>query len=416
MKNFTIIAHIILFILVILVINSINLFADERGISSQKQQYKNSDTRTALVIGNSNYKFSPLSNPANDARNMANTLKQLGFRVISGENLTQKQMKALIFEFGDNLKQSGGVGLFYYAGHGVQVDGKNYLIPIGTNIRHEKHVELESVQVNRVLREMDIANNQMNIVILDACRNNPFARSFRSSNGGLASIDASVGTFIAYATAPGKTASDGPGSTGLYTGELIKWMKVQGLRIEDVFKKVRTAVRRKSNNLQIPWESSSLEGDFFFTLNFTQRRTEPLVKTKLKPVSSLGDTLFIQVEKFFFNKDYANSIAINKLYISKYPNSSNSPKALYYLAESYYQERKEIESLSAYVDLIDKFPESPESNTARQRLRDLNNLLKVKSGTNYKQPNQIKISPETKDIGKPATPYDLLYEKIYRNK
>lgn len=222
-----------------------------------------SQRRTALVIGNSNYKTSPLENPTNDARAMSKALKALGFDVTELLNGDRNSMIRAIRLFGDRLKK-GGVGLFYYAGHGVQVGGENYLIPINAKIEQEPDVELESVRVTRVMAEMDKASNGLNIVILDACRNNPFARSFRSLTKGLAQMQAPVGTLLAYATAPGSVAADGEGNNGLYTSELLRAMNTPGAKVEDVFKKVRRGVRKKSNGRQVPWESTSIEGDFYF--------------------------------------------------------------------------------------------------------------------------------------------------------
>jgi formylglycine-generating enzyme required for sulfatase activity len=224
-----------------------------------------SEPRLALVIGNGAYESAPLRNPVNDARAIANELIGLGFTVTEKENLDQKEMKREIQAFGQKLIK-GGVGLFYYAGHGMQVNGRNYLIPVGARIEHEKHVEYEGVDAGSVLSEMEFARNRLNIVILDACRDNPFARSFRSGIQGLASLNAPTGTLIGYATAPGSVANDGPGENGTYTAELIKAIQKPGLRIEDVFKQVRSAVRESTQGKQIPWESSSLEGDFYFKL------------------------------------------------------------------------------------------------------------------------------------------------------
>lgn len=240
--------------------------ADNRSIVPVKGGDSRSalEQRVALVIGNGAYEFSPLRNPPNDSRAIAGALRELGFEVVERENLDQKEMKKEIQLFGEKLRK-GGVGLFYFAGHGMQVNGKNYLIPVGAHIEHEKQVEYEAVDVGAVLAEMDHAGNRLNVVILDACRDNPFARSFRSTSTGLASINAPTGTLIAYATAPGSVAGDGPGENGIYTGELIKNMLVAGLKIEDVFKQVRSAVREATGGKQIPWESSSLEGDFYFT-------------------------------------------------------------------------------------------------------------------------------------------------------
>lgn len=222
-----------------------------------------SDARWALVIGNSDYEFGRLRNAGNDAEDCAAALRELGFSAVLGTNWTKRQMEEGIRQFGANLR-SGGVGLFYFAGHGLQVAGRNFLIPIGARIEKEQDVEFEAVDAGRVLAELDAAGNGLNIVILDACRNNPFARSFRSQGHGLASIDAPVGTLLAYATAPGSVASDGPGRNGTYTGELLRAMRRPGMKVEDVLKEVRGNVRRKTNGKQVPWESSSLEGDFYF--------------------------------------------------------------------------------------------------------------------------------------------------------
>lgn len=240
--------------------------ADDRGLKlrSVSEKVREPEQRVALVIGNAAYETMPLRNPVNDARSMSKVLRDLDFDVTEKENLDQKAMKKEIQTFGQKL-QKGGVGLFYFAGHGMQVNGRNYLIPVGANIEHEKQVEYEAVDVGTVLAEMDYARNRLNIVILDACRDNPFARSFRSTVQGLASMNAPSGTLIAYATAPGSVAVDGDGENGVYTGELIKAMQTPGLKIEDVFKQVRSAVRELTEGKQTPWESSSLEGDFYFT-------------------------------------------------------------------------------------------------------------------------------------------------------
>jgi hypothetical protein len=221
--------------------------------------------RIALVIGNGAYTSAPpLKNPPNDARDMSASLRTLGFDVTSGINANQKDMKRLIREFGLKLK-GGGSGLFYYAGHGVQSKGRNYLIPIDAEIQSEAEVEDSGVDASLVLNYMDDAQNGLNIVILDACRNNPFARSFRSASDGLAQVDAPTGTLIAYATAPGRVASDGTGQNGLYTSELLKQMRIPGLSATDMFMRVRAEVIKQTGNKQVPWEASSLVGSFYFS-------------------------------------------------------------------------------------------------------------------------------------------------------
>jgi hypothetical protein len=221
--------------------------------------------RLALVIGNGAYTNAPpLKNPPNDARDMAANLKTLGFDVSSGVNVSQREMKRLIREFGQKLK-AGGNGLFYYAGHGVQARGRNYIIPVDADIQSEADVEDSGVDVGLVLNYMDDAQNGLNIVILDACRNNPFSRSFRSASEGLAQVDAPTGTLIAYATAPGRVAADGAGENGLYTSELLKAMRQPGLTATDMFMQVRSEVMKRTGNKQVPWEASSLVGSFYFS-------------------------------------------------------------------------------------------------------------------------------------------------------
>lgn len=223
------------------------------------------ERRVALVIGNSAYKESPLKNPANDARAMAVKLKALGFHVIAREDATKLEMERAVADFGDALRKPDTVGLVFYAGHGMQVQGKNYLLPIDAKIATETRVRLEALDLDAILDEMAAAETRVNLVILDACRNNPFERKFRSVGGGLAQVNAPQGTLIAYATAPGKTAADGAGANGLYTSKLLDALDTPGLAVEDVFKRVRVEVAKASANAQTPWESSSLTGDFYFS-------------------------------------------------------------------------------------------------------------------------------------------------------
>jgi len=221
------------------------------------------ERRTALVIGNGSYRSAPLRNPVNDAEDMAKTLRKLGFTVIHKQNATQRDMETSIRKFGERLRK-GGVGLFYYAGHGFQVNGINYIIPLDVEIREETDVKYEAVDARRVLDAMYNAGNDLNIVILDACRDNPLARGFRSGSSGLARMDAPKGTIIAYSTSPGKLALDGKGRNSPYTAALVDYMDDPGLTIEQVFKKCRRRIVRATNGKQIPWESTSLTGDFYF--------------------------------------------------------------------------------------------------------------------------------------------------------
>jgi hypothetical protein len=221
-----------------------------------------SERRTALVIGNSAYSSAPLKNPVNDATDMAATLMKAGFSVTLKKNANHREMIELIEEFGKKLKR-GGAGLFYYAGHGFQVGGVNYLLPIGARINKEGDVRYEAVDAVRIFREMEAANNGLNIVILDACRDNPFGKSVRISSRGLAIVmNAPTGTFISYSSGTGQVARDGEGRNSPYTKALLENIAVSGLTINKVFMNVRSKLKRETG--QEPWEFSSLEGDFFF--------------------------------------------------------------------------------------------------------------------------------------------------------
>jgi formylglycine-generating enzyme required for sulfatase activity len=235
------------------------------------------EQRIALVIGNAAYSEAPLKNPVNDARAMAAVLKTCGFEVITRLNSDKQSMFESIREFGRRI-QNGGVGLFYYAGHGMQVQGRNYLVPVDTDIKAEDEVEFQCIDADLVLRKMESASNRVNIVVLDACRNNPFARSFRSAARGLGQMDAATGSILAYATAPGMVAADGEGDNGLYTEALLNYIARPGLRIEQVFKSVRRDIVQGTGRAQIPWESSSLTGEFYFVLPQT---TAPLAAAVL---------------------------------------------------------------------------------------------------------------------------------------
>jgi len=234
------------------------------AVTSDKAALPTSSARrVALVIGNAAYREAPLKNPANDARDIAAALTRLGFEVILRTDATLPQMEQAIDTFYDRLKK-GGTGLFYFAGHGLQVGGVNYLVPVGARLQSESDARYQTVDAGRVLGKMEDAANGLNIVILDACRNNPFARSFRSAAQGLARMDAPTGSLIAYATAPGSVAADGEGRNGVYTRNLLQHLGTRGVSVEEMFKRVRLGVVADTQKTQVPWEASSLTGDFRF--------------------------------------------------------------------------------------------------------------------------------------------------------
>lgn len=233
------------------------------------------EQRTALVIGNGAYSSGPLKNPVHDASDMALSLQQLGFNVVLKTNADLQTMEEAMEEFGNRLKK-GGVGLFYYAGHGIQINGINYLIPVGTKINKETDVKYKALDMGRILDEMANANNGLNLIILDACRDNPFARSFRSATRGLAIISAApAGTFIAYSTGPGQVAGDGEDRNSPFTAALLESIKIPTLPVEQVFKRVRQKLDAATGGRQVPWELSSMKGDFYFQPTAKQEFTAP---------------------------------------------------------------------------------------------------------------------------------------------
>ncbi len=312
--------------------------SEQRDFTVSSANKSSSMKKLALVIGNSNYSEAPLKNPVNDARSIARTLQNLGFTVIAKENLTQEGMNEAVREFGDKLGE-GMIGLFYFAGHGMQVKGKNYLIPVNSGIKREDEVPFSAFDANRLLAKMDSAHNGLNLVILDACRNNPFERSFRSGGEGLAPMDAPSGTLIAYAAKPGMKSKDSNsgGNNGLYTGTLLKYLATPNLTIESLFKKVRIEVKNSSGGEQVSWEEGGLESDFCFagcngnstlltapppSASLQQMASPPVEQVEPStPVTTPAANNSDNFELTFWNsiKD-SNNPDDFKAYLAKYPN------------------------------------------------------------------------------------------------
>ncbi|MEK9703231.1 MAG: caspase family protein, partial [Deltaproteobacteria bacterium] len=245
-----------------------------------------------------------------DARAIGSTLQQLGFEVTTLVDADQRKMERAIRDFGDELRSRRGVGLFYYAGHGMQFDSENYLLPTDINPSTEDDVRYDAVPLGKMLAQMRAADNAMNVVILDACRNNPFSRSFRTFSPGLAQINAAAGTFISFATAPGQVAADGDGNNGnngLFTSKLLEHLRTPGLKIEEVFKRTTADVYRASNERQAPWVQYSVIGDFYFSPG---KVDPPTVGVKPKEVP-------IQLPKPAKEVVWSGKVAMNKLLETK---------------------------------------------------------------------------------------------------
>lgn len=274
-----------------------------------------SQPRIALVIGNSDYEYAPLANPVRDAELMADTLREVGFEVLEYSDLNRRNLTKAFIQLGKKLEEVGpdATALIYYAGHGAQVNGENYLIPVGAEIEEEIDVEIEGVRASSLLSTLRKAKSALNIVILDACRNNPFESASRSAQTGLAKMDAPTGTLLAYSTAPGKVAEDGSGKNSTYTKALARAIKTPGAKVEEVFKTVRVSVVDRTQGRQVPWESSSLTGDFIFQEKLPE--PEPVVTASTGTV----DTTQIEIEYW---KSIATSTnpTLFEAYLTEFPN------------------------------------------------------------------------------------------------
>jgi TPR repeat protein/uncharacterized caspase-like protein len=305
-----------------------------RGIVPSGPSAPAQGERVALVIGNGAYKVSPLANPVNDATDIATALRGFGFRVIGRTDLNTQGMRDAIREFRKELR-GANAGLFYYAGHGVQIKGENYLVPINEDIRSEAEAEDRTIRMGYVLGELEGAQVKVSIVILDACRDNPFARGFRSGARGLAQMDAASGGLIAFATSPGKVADDGADRNGIYTKHLLASLRHDDTDILRVFNRATEDVYTETGGKQRPWFSTSLIGDFYFNptkvAGDRQSVPPPLPvpdetpsATPPAPVAADPDA----TERLFWEsvKDSRKKAEL-ELYLNAYPNGRFAPLA-----------------------------------------------------------------------------------------
>ena len=368
-----------------------DLYALERSLILKDMR---TEGRTALVIGNSKYDMAPLKNPVNDAREMKKLLEAKGFDVIYGEDATRNDMYDLFDEYIEKVDKNRGVALFYYAGHGVGVRGENFLIPVGARIKRPRDIQRNAFSINNILDGLADQQTRLNILILDACRNNPFQGS-RSAAGGLATVNSNAkGTFIAYATAPGRTANDGDGKHSVYTKHLLNNMSKEGLTIEQVFKRVRASVEEDTNGVQTPWETSSLKGDFFFTLP-SVKIAPPVVAA---PAVIVAPTALVGVPLVpILNKNTATQSGNNDMY--------------------FWEEIKNSNTIVKYEAYLSQFPKGQYRVLAQLKIDE----LKAKSIT-FKlyvktEPQDVKITFVGKDIefedgmSLPSGKYKLYFEK-----
>jgi uncharacterized caspase-like protein len=320
------------------------------------------EKRVALVIGNSAYEtISPLTNPKNDAALMARTLKSVGFEVLTATDVDVRAMGRAVRDFGKALRAAGkdAVGLFYYAGHGIQASGANYLLPVGAQIEDEADLRIDAFSAADVLAQMESAGNALNLVILDACRNNPFAGKVRSGGRGLARIEAASGSMIAFAAGPGQLANDGSGENSPYTAALVAAIAEPGLTVEQVFKKVRVKVESVTGGAQTPWEESSLRGEFYFS----KLEPKPAPAPPPAPVVTAP-----QVDKdalFWTSVKDSTSPAMLQTYVDQYPDGTFSGLARVMIerlkAEESERERQETQKVATLTLQAVAEPDRPQT-------------------------------------------------------
>lgn len=279
------------------------------------------ENRFALVIGNAAYATGRLANPRNDAEVIAKSLSDVGFSVTTVLDANHDTMRAAIVDFGRRLRASDGVGLFYFAGHGVQVDGENYLIPVGSDIKDASEVALAAINLSELLRAMEHGSTALTIAIIDACRDNPFLLAGRSLTRGLAAVQAPSGTLIAFATGPGQVALDGTGPNSPYSGALAAEIPSAGLPLEEIFRRTRRKVLEATANRQTPWEHSSLTAEFFFRPKVAEQ--EPAARAgeraRVAGAATPDDAQATEIRDWEKIKTTADK-AVLKRHIQRYPN------------------------------------------------------------------------------------------------
>lgn len=272
------------------------------------------EKRVALVIGNANYQDSmgKLPNPRNDANDMSAALSTLGFDVIKGVDVNKKQLTEMVREFDKKLSagnKSENIGLFYYAGHGMEIEGTNYLIPVDATMDYQEDAQFEGVSLNKIISRMKYTGNRLNMVILDACRNNPLPKKTRSSAGGWGAYnEVAQGMFIAYGTSPGRKASDGDGRNGLFTKHLLNNIRKKGKTLEQVFKATRQAVLQESGGKQLTWSNNATIGDFYFVQTLSGFLNSNLIGVKMTPEQIKKNN--VEAQKAFNNKNYISSLSL----------------------------------------------------------------------------------------------------------
>ena len=364
------------------------------------------ESRLALVIGQSAYRSVPaLPNPANDARAVTQMLTDSGFEVSTASDLSQGQMREAVSDFAGKVAAKGAdtVALVFYAGHGLQIDGENFLVPVDIDPKREADIPIQAVRLNDILNTLTSVPSKMRILMLDACRNNPFP-DLKTAGGGLAIVDAKIGapgTFLSFSTSPGAVAEDGSGSNSPYTNALLAAGKEQNIPIEETFKRVRLAVNKVTEGRQTPWDSSSLTEDFRFS-GASVAGPKPAAAPKKTVAEWTRDLKGKPVEA-------ANELIVAdgtdeayEAFAGLYPQTALGRLARDWLVRHRrmvaWNEAVLINTASGYRSFLAKFPDSDLSATARKlelRLRNRPEFTPAVAAANAAVPQNVALTGPT---------------------
>jgi len=372
------------------------------------------ENRVALVVGQSAYRaVAPLPNPANDAKAMAQLLGEAGFEVVTAADLSQNDLRRTVGEFAARIAAKGPdtTALIFYAGHGIQVDGENYLIPVDVDPKRETDIPLQAVRLNDLLNTLTSVPSKMRILLLDACRNNPFPEINKTAGHGLAIVDAKVGApgiFLSYSTSPGAEAEDGSGANSPYTTALLTAARQPGLPIEEAFKRVRVSVNKATEGRQTPWESSSLTDEFRFFGSgdagakqpAAAKRTAEAWKRDLqgKPTELANEMIVAD-----------GSLDAYEAFVAVYPQSPFAPQARGWLDRNRrmvaWNNAVLINNAAGYRAFLVQYPDSDLTATARRlEERSRNRSIDANAAIPAIAPTNVALAAPTCPCGAPAAP------------
>jgi formylglycine-generating enzyme required for sulfatase activity len=336
-----------------------------RPEKTQNRPGNRTGPRIALVIGNAGYQnVSKLANPVNDARDITEALRSLGFDVLLGEDMNVFEMRRIISEFGDKLDGAkGGMALFYYAGHGIQYNQENYLIPVEFKTLTKGNIDVDTLELQRVMGKIKDAKTDVNIVILDACRDNPFGGGSRDTGQGWAKTNAPRDTLVVYATSPGEVAFDGEGKNGLFTAALLGQIK-NGDELDVMFRKVKNDVYKASNGVQTTWSDSSVRGEYSLAVG-TAKSAKTAEGPKNRPVNAKIEQ---QAWEAIQNE---SDPSILREFLKQHHDGENAPKAGERLEELVWATTKIIWDNAKLQAFLDEFPQGKHAQEARDMQAEL---------------------------------------------